>query len=648
MERVEFYSGTNFFVEDNLKVAENILNDFDSSRNDYSINDIIEFYNITKYIDDDVCLQEWSEDDIHRIKKTAKEYKRIVSIFFKSISDEDFVKLYEKLERDYKHDFWELMTKYKIYETISENEFGKVLKSKGGYLFQVLEYKKIVEQYGEVIRKYLLEDETNGELILRKYEIKNTTSTKSIYLPSVFTNLDKEMLIQSYVRSSHPNMNYLKLIVNIQSRKEFEISDKIRLEAKKRIEVEGKKIFTNSVGIEMTISVGFSETQEDAFISKFNGKDLECTYSLKWIQDNMDYNTLLNNFICLFEYVDRQNRVNLVSKECEIGIFQKYMSLSSKKSYITGIEFNRKSILSYFQLIGYYELLEKQGIRIEEIIEWFFKDYILKEFNMCDFRITMPSRGSSYLEKCRAILPEMESILKQYRLSIQDGKVDHELLQMSSGHILFEDCKSLVNNKYIYPNEGYFQKVAYYFFSDQCMLLYIKRIDDKYKNFYELVTHESIEMDDYSGRHTDDLKWLLDNGHLKINSMGYIEIADQTKLLIFMDLNYNEVINYWRYPSIYRQEINNLVEQGILIFEDTLFSKPEQDYFNYYLNKATFNNGLDLRNTYVHGTQPNDVSDEIKHKENYMIFIKLFILIIIKINDELCIVDTTEYIEKGL
>ena len=30
-------------------------------------------------------------------------------------------------------------------------------------------------------------------------------------------------------------------------------------------------------------------------------------------------------------------------------------------------------------------------------------------------------------------------------------------------------------------------------------------------------------------------------------------------------------------------------------FESTLFSKPEQDYLNYYLNKSEFINSLDLR-----------------------------------------------------
>lgn len=43
--------------------------------------------------------------------------------------------------------------------------------------------------------------------------------------------------------------------------------------------------------------------------------------------------------------------------------------------------------------------------------------------------------------------------------------------------------------------------------------------------------------------------------------------------------------------------------EKIIHFDSTLFSKPEQDYFNYFLNKSDFTNGLDLRNSYLHGTQ---------------------------------------------
>lgn len=60
----------------------------------------------------------------------------------------------------------------------------------------------------------------------------------------------------------------------------------------------------------------------------------------------------------------------------------------------------------------------------------------------------------------------------------------------------------------------------------------------------------------------------------------------------------------------------------------------ESDYLNYILNNK-YSNSLFLRNMYLHGTQL--VDNEVLHKSNYMIILRLFILVIIKINDELCL-----------
>ena len=65
-----------------------------------------------------------------------------------------------------------------------------------------------------------------------------------------------------------------------------------------------------------------------------------------------------------------------------------------------------------------------------------------------------------------------------------------------------------------------------------------------------------------------------------------------------------------------------------------MFSKPEQDYYNYLFNKSEFDNGLDLRNRYIHGTQ--NVKEEL-NKDDYFIFLRMMPLIIIKINEEFCL-----------
>ena len=70
------------------------------------------------------------------------------------------------------------------------------------------------------------------------------------------------------------------------------------------------------------------------------------------------------------------------------------------------------------------------------------------------------------------------------------------------------------------------------------------------------------------------------------------------------------------------------------VTSSSLLSKPEQDYFNYFLNKSAFTNGPDLRNKYSH-TQPH-IREDKNHQRNYFIALRLLIVLIIKINDEFC------------
>ena len=72
----------------------------------------------------------------------------------------------------------------------------------------------------------------------------------------------------------------------------------------------------------------------------------------------------------------------------------------------------------------------------------------------------------------------------------------------------------------------------------------------------------------------------------------------------------------------------------VLRLENSLFSKPEQDYLNYELNKSSFSNGLDLRNKYAHSTYPED--EKIQFVD-YIRLLKIMILVITKINEEFCL-----------
>jgi hypothetical protein len=112
------------------------------------------------------------------------------------------------------------------------------------------------------------------------------------------------------------------------------------------------------------------------------------------------------------------------------------------------------------------------------------------------------------------------------------------------------------------------------------------------------------------------------------------------RLLIFKDLHDNDYASFYHYPTDFQVEVMKMENENIVFFESSLFSKPEQSYFNYFLNKSEFTNGLDLKNSYLHGTQANPDETQ-KHEYAYFTYLKLLFLTMLKIEDDLFISKAT-------
>lgn len=635
VDRVKFYSNSDMTTAYNFNKAIEVSKLITDK--DYTINEILEFYNILKIFNPEY-LKYQNEDIRDNCIKTSKQINKMIGKFCYNIDENNIEEYLNDVEFNYVEDFFEIIDKYKIYERISKEKISDLLDKKTSYLHIILHNKNVVFVYDEIIREKLLKNRDSAELLLDEFEVDHSGNYIPRTFPKSLTNEDKNIILVNYINSEFTNLNYLRLIVNLQATNELNVYDKTKLLAKRKAEEQEKKLFENNPGIEMSTLVLFKENLKETVEYNIKDQNWEFSYDINWIKENKnDNSTLLNNFIYLFEYVDRQMRWNLVSNINSMGVFERDIFMRSKRDYHIGAAFNRLNQLADIQMYGYCVQLQKLNVRIEDVLEWFFNYYLVKEFNIENYNISFPSKDSNYLEKCRTILPEIDSCLKQFNYLVEDGKIDPELLQISSTHLFFKDVKSLLKNKYVYSNGREYDLIAYYFFSDQCMLSYVEKKKKSYKNFYELLLTEKIKKEEVVKYEQSSLKKLIDDNYIYIDDDGYIRIKNKVQITILYDLYNNDVISYWKLNEKQRKEIDVLVEKGLLRFESTLFSKPEQDYLNYYLNKSEFINSLDLRNMYGHGTQP--FGNEDIHHSNYIRFLKLFVLIIIKINDELCIKD---------
>ena len=637
LNRVVFHSKEDMAGAHYLQKGEEILRA--DIKSDYSdINDILELYNIKKYIDNELYLKNWTQDEVESFKQKAEEYGKIIGRFMSTFDDKNVAKYCQDTFQGYIHSFWELLNNQNGFKRISKNTFSDILTNKPDLIYEILNYKKIVQHYDEEIKGFLNSFPQSAEILLSVYEVKSDYQKKQKFIPNKLSIEDKEKIISTYLDSNDINLNYVGIVQNIRNRNDFKVSDKTRLKAKRLQKAESEKILLRS-NMKYGVSINFPENAtkiKDAYVDE--NLVTHYSYSLDYIKANNDLYTLFKNFKNLFEYVDTHNRINLVSKESQLGLFERTMGVRSLNEYRIGTVFRMTDMTSQLQIYSYAEILSTLNINLIDILNSTYTSSLQERYSYPEnARFSVPSVTNSHFEKVRILAPEFESILKQFKLFVEDGNIDYELLQISSAPSSIKDIPSLNQNKYIYFKEENSDMVgcSNLFFSDQTLLAYVEPFkEEKYQNFFDLLINEKVYYENYEEYQKPKLNFLIDKGFISIDDNGFIQVTNWIRLSIFDNLNENEVVSYYRYPADFQEEVKKMASENIVFFESSLFSKPEQSYFNYFLNKSEFTNGLDLRNSYLHGTQASpEETDE--HENAYFTYLKLLFLVMLKIEDDL-------------
>lgn len=632
MSRVKFYSEYDMACGWQLeKIVEKVNNEVIDS--EWGITDLVDFHNVLKYISverfSDYIVEETSVD----IKAYEKKIKQKIGIFMGCYKDV-FLNLYDEIEFGNKGDFFEILEGYKIYQKIEINDFRHFLEKSNVHIYIVLKFKRLTEYFNEAVKDVLLADSRNAETILSKYLKKD-----DLYLPPSLNETDILNLIDEYIDSPQVNINVLRQIINFPTNKGLNIPDKIKLHAKRKAKEEEEKVFTKGTGIESGVRISYPQEQDEAILVTMDGRTADIKVSRKWIEENIDFPTLWNNLIYLFGFFDGTIRLAIDSKKSDSSALESVFRPQGEHLYNQSTSFYFKEMLSNAEIYSYVNVLNVLSIRLEEMIEWFFEIYLKEEFQINDFIVKMPSSEASYFEKCRTILPEIDRIFKQYNTLIEDGMIDQELIQMSSSSFKNKDIKSFNRKKYVYSSSDWYKTASFLLFSDQSSIVYLPNKEEEYKNFFDLITLENLTRSDFEEYQLKDIQWLFDNNLICESNMGYLEFADQRAIYILKELYYKEVMSYWHYPQDIQVLIEELSTRNLVDFENSLFSRNEQDYLDYYLNKSKFTNGHDIRNKYLHGTNTND---EKQYESDYYLILKLFVIIVIKINDDLCIKEDKE------
>lgn len=642
-ERIKYNSWKNSVIINDYNRMVSIITQ-PKDYNTFDLNDILEFYNLSLCFKNNVFEQFCPKDNLKKLKDKFWRMFNDVKKLFYAIREDDLLKKYEQIDFYYQGDFWALFSEVELYKRISPGTFKQLIHKKGVSLFDLFSNKDIVNAYGSIYRDFIFENKNCIDVVLASERIRkrqSETTDRVVYLPQEFSQEDLYSYIDEFIRTTQSSMVNLQIIWHADT-----LPVDLRAKAQKRYEIISNEL-RQETSLKWEILVSFSLDQEEEVIQEYDTGKIKLSYSLKHLSESLDYPNILQNFLHIFSFVDSwEARSEHVYKENEDSTLIKTLLMSdAPKYYPVSPFFQIKGQIAVIQTAMYYEYLQNNGIHLEDVLQWFFQTYLPEEFGCPKIMVLFPKSDDTYAHKCVQVAPLFESVLKQFICYVQNQEIYYDLIASESQDVIFNQVPSLLNSKYVYGKGELFNKICYLLFSDQCMLTYpvsLQKVkaDYRYRCFADLVTKKKICLSDYNGynEYLGYLYFLRDQNLIHIGSDGTLSLLDTQVYRIIKGLQHYGVISKWHHFGSSLCAIENLEKIGMLEISSTLFTRQESAYLNYMLNQRQFVNGPDLRNRYLHGSLQM-VQDEAIHKWNYFTFLQLFILLVIKINDDFCLKD---------
>lgn len=623
IKRIRFYGLTDLGNYWNENRVNTLLNKADD---DLSMDDMLELNEIRK-------IMKYFKPELKNTQKYKDKLKSCREKLYKNflqIDDSNINSYFEKITfKKYYTDFFEVIEKMKRYKKLSSKGFNNLTHSSNFSIVYIMSCKELLNTWGQAIYLYLEANPMYIPIVLNKY-INSEGFNSDWYLPKSIDNTDNlKNLAEIYVDFPGANINVLENIAQAPNFNNCRLDDYLKYKAKKKVDHFNEQLFDKNSGIKHTTIVYFSDDVE-WFKVKEHDSESEIIISRKWIDNNLDYPTLLNNFIYLFGLTDVKFRSGLVSLKSQETAIESLIHNWTTNSYRNNRVFEEEFALQQMLMQSYYYELLRHNIRIEQICEWFFNTYIPEEFNIKGFRFNAPSSDSKYLEKCRNLFSEIDNIIRQFNLFSSLGNIDQDLLNFSSTPVDISNVKSLIPNKYVYANKKDGKVVIYYLFSDQCFTGLAVKYNSK--NFLEAIQNYKLKYSKIDEIDKAELDYLIqhhvvsnENDKLSLN-IKYVKILRE--IYDHGEFEPNWYMSEEMTPVLVAMEEDNLIRYG-----NTLLSEPELDFYYYTCNSKKFTNGLDLRNKYSHS---NSTLSEKENESNFYIVLIVLVQLIIRINGELC------------
>lgn len=621
VEKIKYYDSSDLAYDYMIERAIQFVDQYGESPNFKNINLVLAAYNV--YL---LLTKTKLKSAYLHYASIAKTYIKHCNIYFSNLNN-DNIKCFHNIPMQlYQEDYWQLFNNTKLYYSIDKKIVKLLLYKLTPSLTTILKHPQIVNVYSREITCYIIKNQHSILFILDYYFTYNKESTKKFNLPKELTSKILLWLINKKLSSNNISPQYLRLIEN-STNSTLIIPDKMKVKAKRcRKQIESEILSTNSSMIS-NMKIVFKNIDELIKID-FQPPNLTIILDKSWIDENNQNNYLFANLFIFYFICDINYRAKFIANKTDSTKLEDLISKPlGLNDYFQPLLSRIQEDLSHLFIMSYDQLLLTQNKRIEDLLKWFYTEFIAEEFHVHKFIFNSSSTNTTFIEKCRNLCSEIDSILKQYQLYYENNDIDKDLLEINSKPLLFSQLESYDKNKYAYIVDTEYINSMNLLFSDQSYLNLITKLLDTNKTFISEIINPSMDLflNDFDESQKKLIKKLQQQQLIILNQQNQI-IAKKNNIEVLKDFYENSCIC----NKAYQKQLNKLNIE--CKYTNSLFSISEVDYLNFILNKKQFPNGHDLRNKYIHGSQS---QNEIRQLNDYYLLLMIHCFIALKIYDEL-------------
>lgn len=636
--RVKYHGDADLSVGLMAASAARVLKSALSAASVEHANDALELWNTLTFIDADLVDTDVL-DGLGGREKISSLIKSRIANFFTGITETSIFSSFNDLEYFYREDLVDAVVRYDVGARVSSDMVLNAMSSGGVAIGDMLSSYQFVRKFGQGLRSRLLSEPVLVEAAISSLVRGQSKST--FFPPREVSEEEWSALLLEYINGSDANLNYLRLVKTARARDIPGLNDEVRLAAIRRCDELEAELFSNRTGgYTVRYGLSFGEHYEERIEDASDGSlEISHTYPKGWLEDTLDFPSILNNLQALFEFSDDNVILTLPSYPSEIQGLEASLAFAGKTSYPRGTSFRAKETIALLQMHSYANFLSHHNIEIEDVYAWFFNEYLLENHGGLKISYRRSSSESTYLERIRHLLSEMEGVLRQFNLYAKFGEIDSNRLQYGSEDLVIEKLTSQVPDKYAEPVKGsHVRAVMDILFSDQSTLRYIDESKSD-ENFAALVLKQNICLDDLHDYQVPAVRWLREIGVLE-PGVRDIKFRSLPQVSILSRLFRVGAVNIRWFDLNARRELLQMEALGWVARRRGLLTQEESRFFNFMLNDREFSDGPRLRNNYLHSRVPLDESGDREYSD-YLRVLLLIAQIVIKINDDFRVVDLT-------